>query len=70
MKEPFRHTHDSTVAAGQVTITQLQSDRMDLQQAVDDLVLAFHRKHPFVSLDLSVSGFYGEPQVTVTLTIK
>ena len=70
MNKEFRHTHASTVKAGEVSISELQSERIDLELAISKLTLDFHRKHPFVSLELKVSKFYGEPQITAILTLS
>ncbi len=68
--KPFKHTHDSTVAAGNVTISELNLERIDLQIAIDGLVLAFARKHPFVGIDIGIKCNHGEPETTIILKLQ
>lgn len=67
--QPRKHTHESTVAAGNTTISELSLERIDLEIAIDDLVRAFARKHPLVKLHIELKNIAGEPQTTVTLSL-
>jgi len=52
-----------------MTIDELRLEKIDLQLAIDKLVVSFNRRHPSTRVALPINYIWGEPQVTVALSL-